>query len=232
MIRLPQIQKIIAPGVALAIGLIMGLGICYFQIQKEQKSFQGKIAEVNKKVAFMQKKMAEEKTEASAAMQQQYNSDLEKLQKEKAAVEAQAEKFRMQLQPMEAKISAADREAERMKKELQVEDNKYTLAVQQKKELDGALKKVTGEKQALQVELQKTTRDLGQCVANNARLIILSEEILKKYRDKGLGTILLQNEPLTQLKKVEMEKFTQQYREAIEQQKIQNSAVRGKDAAE
>jgi myosin protein heavy chain len=232
MIKLPEIQKIIVPSVALAIGLIIGLGVCHFQIQKEQKISQGKIAEANKKVAFMQKKMTEEKSETLASMEQQYKSDLEKLQKEKDALGGQVGKLKAQAQTLEAKISESDKEAVRMKKELQEREGKVTQLVQENKDLDGSLKKVTAEKQALQAGLQKTTKDLGQCSTNNAKLILLSEEILKKYRNKGLGTILLENEPLTQLKKVELEKITQQYQEEIEQQKIKKNATRGKNAAE
>ena len=232
MIKLNEIQKIAVPFVALAIGLIIGLGVCHFQIQKEQKISQGKIAEANKKVAFMQKKMAEEKNETVASMEQQYKSDLEKLQKEKDALAGQTGKMKAQAQTLEAKISEADKEAVRMKKELQERESKVAQVVQHNKDLDGSLKKVTGEKQTLQAEWQKTTKNLSQCTTNNARLAILSEEILKNYRNKGLGTILLENEPLTQLKKVELEKLTQQYREQIEQQKIKTNEMRGKNAAD
>ena len=232
MIKLPQIQKIIVPAVALAIGLTIGLGAGYFQIYKEQKISQGKITEANKKVAFMQKKMTEEKSESVASMEQQYRSDLEKIEKEKAALGGQVGKIKAQAQTLEAKISESDREAAKLKKELQEQGSKYAHAVQQNKDLEGSLKKVTGEKQAFNTELQKKTKDLGQCVANNARLSILSEELLKKYRNKGLGTILLANEPLTQIKKVELEKLTQQYQEEIEKQKIKKNAVRGGNSDE
>ena len=231
MIKLPQIQKIIVPVIALAVGLTIGLGTGYFQIKKEQKISQGKIAEANKKVSFIQKKMTEEKSETAAAMEQQYRSDLDKIEKEKDALGGQVGKFKTQVQTLETKISEVDKEAARMKKELQEQGSKYAHAVQQNKDLDGSLKKVTGEKQALNAGLQKTTKDLGQCVANNARLSVLSEELLKKYRNKGLGTIFLENEPLTQIKRVELEKLTQQYQEEIEQQKIKNNS-RGNDATE
>jgi myosin protein heavy chain len=227
-----QIQKIIVPTVALAIGLTIGLGTGYFQIKKEQKISQGKIAEANKKVAFMQKRMTEEKSESASSLEQQYRSDLEKIEKEKAALGGQVGKFKAQVQTLEVKISETEKDAARLQKELQEQGSKYAHVVQQNKDLDGSLKKVTGEKQALHAGLQKTTKDLGQCAANNARLSVLSEELLKKYRNKGLGTILIANEPLTQIKKVELEKLTQQYQEEIEQQKIKNNSARGKNADE
>ncbi len=226
MIKLPQIQKIIVPAVALAIGLIIGLGICYFQVQKEQKIFQGKIAEANKKIAFIQKKMAEEKNQTVASMEQQYQSDLDKLQKEKIALGGQVGKFKATVEKLDKKIAEADKEDARLKKEFQEKESKYSQAVQNNKELDSSLKKVTGEKQTLQVQQQQTTKDLGQCTSNNAKLIIISDELLTKYRKKGLGTMLLQNEPLTQIKKVELEKLTDQYQDEIDQQKIKKNSVR------
>ena len=97
------------------------------------------------------------------------------------------------------------------------------------KDLDDKLKKITGEMQTLQADLKKTTRDLGHCASNNAELCIIAEELVKKYRNKGLGTVLMEKEPLTQIKKAELEQFIRKYQEEIEQQKIKKNDDGGKN---
>jgi hypothetical protein len=81
------------------------------------------------------------------------------------------------------------------------------------------LKKTAGEKQALQADLKRTTRELGTCSSNNADLALIAEELVKRYKNKGFGAVLLEKEPLTQVRKVELEQLTNQYLEDIAQKK-------------
>jgi len=227
MKQIPQFQKIIIPIVAILIGLIIGLGIGHLQMQKEQKIFQDKIKEANKKVAFIQKKMEEEKTEATASLEQKCQSDLDKLLNEKKALGEQLVKLKEQTRNLEAKIEAKIKEADELtaknKKELQDAGKKYDQASQRNKDLERDLKKVKGEKDALQVQLKKTTQSLDSCQINNAKLCIIGEELVKSYRNKGVKDAILEKEPLTQIKKVELEQLAQKYKEEIEQQKIKKS---------
>ena len=224
MKQIPQFQKIIIPIVAILIGLIIGLGIGHLQMQKEQKIFQDKIKEANKKVAFIQKKMEEEKTEATASLEQKCQSDLDKLLNEKKALGEQLVKLKEQTRNLEAKIEAKIKEADELtvknKKELQDAGKKYDQASQHNKDLEHDLKKVKGEKDALQAQLKKTNQNLSSCDVNNAKLCVIGEELVKAYKNKGVKDAILEKEPLTQIKKVELEQLAQKYKEEIEQQKI------------
>jgi chromosome segregation ATPase len=198
------------------------------QINKEQKICQDRIKEANKKVAFFQKKMAEDKTEAMAALEQSEQKcrvELDKLQltlrNERKSLTGQVRALKEQAQKLEMQAKASAEELAGKKKELrEMERNN--------KELEQGLKKTTGEKQALQTELKKTTQDLAHCASNNAELCIIAEELLTKYRNKGVGAAILEREPLFQVKKVELEQLTQKYREEIEQQKISKKEDGGK----
>ena len=221
MMKLPVLQKKhIIPAVALAIGLIIGLGVGYVQIKKEQNICQDRIKEANKKVAFFQKKMAEDKSEAMASLEQseqKCRSELDKLQltlrNERKTLTGQLGALKDQAQKLEIQAKTLSEESTRTKKELrEMERNN--------KELEQGLKKTTGEKQALQTELKKTTQNLAHCASNNADLCIIADELLTKYHNKGVGAALLEREPLLQVKKVELEQLMQKYREEIEQQKI------------
>ena len=228
MIKLPLLQKKhIISAAALAIGLIIGLGVGHIQINKEQKICQERIREANKKVAYFQKKMAEDKTEAMSSLEQneqKCRSDLDKLQltlrNERKTLTGQLGAVREQVQKLEMQAKASEEASTKIKKELRE-------TAQSNKELETGLKKTTGEKQALQSELKKKTQDLAHCASNNAALCIIADELLTKYRNKGIGAAILEREPIVQVKKVELEQLTQKYREEIEQQKINNKKDNG-----
>jgi hypothetical protein len=224
-------KKIIIPVVALVIGLAIGLGIGQMQVKKEEKISIDKIKEANRKIAFVQKKLTEEKNEATGSIEQQYQGDLDKLQNEKKGLAGQLGKLKDQIQKMDLKIRESAEASARTKKEADeaaVRARKELYKVElNSQELDDKLKKVTGEKQALHAELKKTTQSLGNCAFNNAELCSIADELLKKYRNKGLGSILRENEPLTQLGKIKLEHLTQQYEEEI--QKLQIKKNEGKN---
>lgn len=230
--RIPSMQKFIVPAVALAAGLLIGLGAGHIQITKERKISQDKIKEANKKTAYFQQKMEEEKSSAMASLEQkeqQCRGDVGKLQAalrtEKKNLGAQVEKLQGQTQKLELKVKETDAAFAKTKQELQT-------AERSNKDLDRELKKTTEEKLALQTELKKTSRNLGQCVSNNAELCVIAEDLVKKYKNKGLGAVLLEKEPLTQVKKVEMEQMAQKYQEEIEQLKTKKNIVEGKHVDE
>ena len=221
MIKLPMLQKKhIIPAAALAIGLIVGLGVGQLQLQKEQKICQDKIKEANKKVAFFQKKMAEDKTEAMTSLEQseqKCRGELDKIQltlrSERKTLTGQLGAVKEQAQKLEMQARASEEASTKLKKELHETERSN-------RELEAGLKKTTGEKQALQSDLKKSTQELGRCASNNAALIIISDELVTKYRNKGVGAAIMEREPIVQVKKVELEQLTQKYREEIEQLKI------------
>jgi predicted nucleic acid-binding Zn-ribbon protein len=231
-----KLPGIVIPLIALAIGLIIGFGVSQIQMKKEQKIFQDKIKEANRKIAFIQKKMTEEKTETAASMEQQFQSDLDKLQNEKKALGGQLGELKDQMQKLDMKVRESEEAVARAKKESGEASARAKKELQEmernNKDLDHELTRITGEKQTIQAELKKATQDLAQCVSNNAELCIIAEELVERYRKKGLGAALMEREPLTQVRKVELEQLTQKYREEIEQQKIKRKDARGKNAAE
>ena len=118
------------------------------------------------------------------------------------------------------KTKEADELTAKNKKELQDAGKKYDQAIQQNKDSEHNLKKVNGEKDKLQAQLKKTAKALKSCKENNAALCVIGEELVKAYKNKGITTAILEKEPLTQIKKVELEQLTQKYKENIEQLKI------------
>lgn len=217
-------NKYIVPVIAVLIGLLIGLGAGQLRINKERKIAQDKLKEAGRKIAYIQKKTADEKAEATIATEQKCRSDLDLFQNEKKTLEGQLEKLSQKTRFQEAKVKEAEETAAGTKKELQEAGKKYAQlaaqSAQNKKDMEHELKKITNEKSALQNELKKTMSNLGHCEKNNAELCIIAQEVVKKYRNKGIGTVILEKEPLTQIKKVDLERLTQKYLGDIEQQKI------------
>jgi chromosome segregation ATPase len=274
MKQMARLQKIIIPAVTLMIGLIIGLGVGQFQIKKEQEVLQDKMKEASKKMAFIQRKMADEKNEATVSIEQRCQNDLDRLENEKKALGAQLVKLKeqartleakkeaemkeqahnleakikqaeealtrtqkelheerqrhaqasaqasQQARSLEAKIKQAEEALTRTQKELQEERQKYVQSSEHNKDLERQRERIVREKQALQAELERTIQNLGRCGVNNANLCIIAEELVKAYQDKGIGAAILGKEPLTQIKKVELEQLAETYRQEIEKQKI------------
>ncbi len=261
------LSKIILSMIALLVGLIVGLGIGQLQMKKEQKIFHNKMQEASRKIAFIQKKMAEEKNEATLSIEQRYQHDLDQLQQEKKALDEQIGKWKELVRKLEADLKQTEEAFARAQKEFQEERQQHAQSFQQARllaakreeelkdqvrkleaklrqteeaftrtqrelqeerqnyaqayrDLESQQKKLTAEKQVLQAELEKTKRNLGQCEVNNAKLCILAEEVIQAYWNKGIGATLMQKEPLTQIRKVELEQLTQAYREEVEKLRI------------
>ena len=54
---------------------------------------------------------------------------------------------------------------------------------------------------------------LGECSAKNERLVKLSAELLDLYRNKGVGDVLNQRDPVLGLGDVQMFNLVQEYRD-------------------
>lgn len=80
---------------------------------------------------------------------------------------------------------------------------------------DTHAKKVEGMLQDTETRLTAREKELSVCTADNKKLGALSRELLGRYADKGLMDAILEREPLTQLKRVELENLVQQYDDRI-----------------
>ena len=174
--KISTLQKSILPAVALAAGLLIGLGVGQMQVNKEQKICLDKMKEKDRKIAFIQKKMSEEKNEATSTLEQKCRDDANKLQevllveqKKTGTLSGRVRALTEQVQKLDMRIKTADETTAKTKQELQE-------ALRNNKDLDRELKKTAGEKQALQADLKRTTRELGTCTSNNAELALIAEE--------------------------------------------------------
>jgi chaperonin cofactor prefoldin len=73
---------------------------------------------------------------------------------------------------------------------------------------------------SLKSELKRTYQSLDKSEGNNARLCVIAGELLDRYENKSVIGSLMEKEPFTQIKRVELEKLTEEYRERIEQLQV------------
>jgi hypothetical protein len=87
------------------------------------------------------------------------------------------------------------------------------------------LRKLESEKDLLQETVDGQGQLIVACEDKNARLVQISRELLVHYEKKGLLDAVLQREPLTQLKRVEIENITQEYQDKIDQQEFKKKTA-------
>ena len=93
------------------------------------------------------------------------------------------------------------------------------------KELVENLRLVEGDKSVAQTKVAEQERRLGDCSVKNTKLYEVNLELLDRYENKGVWDALLQREPVTQLKRVEIEGVVEEYKYKISQQRVQVQPV-------
>jgi hypothetical protein len=85
------------------------------------------------------------------------------------------------------------------------------------------LHKAELEKNQLQDMVDGQAELIQSCESKNAKLVQANRELLGRYEKKGFFDTLLQREPLTQLKRVEIENIVQEYQDEIDRQEFKKN---------
>jgi chromosome segregation ATPase len=160
------------------------------------------------------------KTELDAA-----NAELKKLRDDKAALERKVGQSETSLSQVNATNTR----------------NEATLAQQRTRmdELIAEFKKTAESLKATEIEgnnlkskLDSRDRAFNQCVANNQKLFETGNDVLNKFEDRGRWAAARTREPFTQNKRVQMQNMIDEYRWALEDQKLPRSTQTGAAGAE
>ena len=219
MRSLIRIALVVVPLVA---GIAAGFGYEYLQLQKQQKLYVDKLNDTNRKLAAAEKRYTDART-LNISLEGQKKAALEEVEKVRKDGETMAEavkELKAGVFACEGQNKAAAEQISHRRSELDAARKRFEEAAQVVSEREAEIKRLSAEQQALQSTLKKNQEGLARCEGNNARLCIIAGDILEKYEKKGVFTTIAQNEPFTQLKKVELEKFVQEYSQLIEQEKL------------
>jgi uncharacterized coiled-coil DUF342 family protein len=209
----------------LGVGLGAGLGYGQLQLGREQQIHQNKINEINRKIALLQKKASDEREARSGSegRNRSLQADLDKLRKENGEQAETLKKLEAEAQSSEAKLKGTTEEVAQMKAARDAVSAQLAQVLQAARDIEAQAKLLASGKQTLETSLAKVNQDLDTCRNHNARLCLIADELLNKRQSRSTMGSLLQNEPLTQIGKVELEKFTQEYKEKIEQERLQKN---------
>jgi chromosome segregation ATPase len=215
----------------------MGLGYGYFKLDKERRAFQNHIDNLEKKAILLQKKYAEKKAAEThlirtklylEGQKRTLEGDLEKIEKERKSLLGEQEKLRERISGLENRASNSDNRVKefsgviaKLKEEYEDLEKKHRKAIMNR---ENRIAEITDEKEKMESELRNTLdavhRQVDRCESHNARLCVIASELVEKYKNKGVMTSILQEEPFTQIEKVEMENLLQEYRDKIETQRL------------
>lgn len=210
--------------VLVALGL--GLGINYFRMTQERDVHAGVVAKKDERIGLLQKKYAEVKVQKDELMvtrsrleaqRARLTADVADLKKK---LEMSAGEQMVQLEKLE-KTLAKVRESLATQKEYTRQAwarvNLYRSAMKEYKVQDREQKH---EISSLGGKLRATTSILGRAKKHNVELISLAQDLLEKYSTKGVFQSLAEKDVFVQMKKIDLEKFIQDYQDKLEAQKF------------
>ncbi|RJP81427.1 MAG: hypothetical protein C4522_05520 [Desulfobacteraceae bacterium] len=226
------IIKIVA--LFMTVGIISGSGYAYYVLYEECNLLQADLLKSEKRGDLLQRKFVEEKTKAGALMRTKQSlensmramqAQIDKAKTEKPAFEQELKNIEAmhaeKIKELEEKIETllARIESLRTSREEVVAKYKEKAAVVQKNE--EKIAQLSEDLQRTNFEWKRTDRQLENCRENNERLCLITEELVEKYKNKGVVGSIMITEPFTQLQKVEVEKLVQEYTAKIEKEKIE-----------
>lgn len=125
--------------------------------------------------------------------------------------EYELEELRSDLDASERSNERANTSLERTRERLAATTDKLRDVIAQYKETALELRRTQYEKEQVESELAATEAELADAEARNLELYADNREILALYRNKSGWSALLQSEPVTGLKKVEVENVVEKY---------------------
>ncbi len=87
------------------------------------------------------------------------------------------------------------------------------------------LRQTAAEKTQLQATVVDQAQLIETCEANNVKMLQINRELLVDYEKKGFLDAMLQREPLTQLKRVEIENIVQEYQDRIDRSEFRKKTA-------
>jgi hypothetical protein len=210
-------------------GFVIALFYGNYRVEKHRKLMQNEIDKCNKKGEQLQRRYVEQKATSdrlqrlNVSLNGQKNTlqaELDKAKEEFLDIESRFKELKDLENEKSVQLTECKNSYDALSMELEgkLEEEKNLLTKTKKKHEDQirALEKELDEKIS---EVRSLESRNENCANKNARLCIIADELLDRYENKGVMSSLLQKEPMTQIKKVELEELTNEYRENIERQK-------------
>ena len=140
---------------------------------------------------------------------------------ERDAAQAESAKLKAELEQMNRKLAGVKKSSEAALAKSQESNTALNENLQQTAQ---KLHQAESEKNQLQEMVNGQAELIQSCESKNTELVQVNRELLDRYQKKGFFDALLQREPLTQLKRVEIENVVQEYQDRIDQMEFRRKA--------
>lgn len=207
-------------------GVIYGV----YSLYTERNRLAASLTETESKLAQVEKKFAQEKSLNQGLMRSKQSlegllrgmeANVKAANEEKERILAEKEHLEENwVKKAEAQNKVIDELTQRIEKIKTVRDEiiaRYKEKVEIIQKNEQAIAELTHSLHETEYELKRTSKKLEICGEHNGRLCTINEELVEMYKNKGLVNVISVTEPLTQLRKVEMEKMVQQYKTKIDE---------------
>ncbi len=141
---------------------------------------------------------------------------------ERDTVQAENAKLKAEIEALNKKLGDVKKNSEAA---LGKSRGSYTSLNENFQETTQDLLKVESEKTQLQETIVEQAQLIVSCEDKNARMVQINRELLRHYEKKGPLDAMLQREPLTQLKRVEVENIAQEYQDKIDQMEFKKKSA-------
>jgi penicillin-binding protein 1A len=223
--------------VIILIAALMGaagfLGYRSYLLGGEKRALEDAISQTERKAAQMKQRSEEEKARNAAAQRAKAAAETQKAEAEGnlKSVRAEADSLKKARDDLAQQVENLKKtqtagQGELAKKIAGLEAEKAELAAKLQKAgetirvKEGEVERLAKESQALKAELEKGARGNAKMREHNKKLVAIAEDLIDKYKQKGNTKGLLENEPFTQIGKIEYEKMRQEYLDLIEKEKV------------
>ena len=184
---------------------------------------------------------AANKKDPNKEAQRRMQMQMKQVQDEKAVVEQEKAVLGKELETLKKKTgeiessvaranrsrAAAEKEGEALK-QVKVELNEKIMQLEKQfgenqlslRDTRQSLQQETSQKQRLEQSLGVRDKELGSCETKNKKLYQYQVELINRAQNRGSLDSLLEREPLTQLRRVEIENLLEEYRDKIDNEQI------------
>lgn len=197
------------PLIVLALAIAPGLAQAAKDPAKRLQQMLRKVEQEKAQLARENEQLTQQSGAAAAQLKQ--------LQEELAASQRRAG-------GLATKTSALEKEIEAVRAEREAFAAKLAATEKLRAEMAAKLADTEAERRRLAVLGQHQQQTLETCRDHNGKLYAYGNELLEQYRRKSCGDALLQFEPVTGLKRVEVENLLEDYGDRLDAERLPQAA--------
>ncbi|MFZ5572216.1 MAG: hypothetical protein ACOZF0_17595 [Thermodesulfobacteriota bacterium] len=218
----------------LVIGLFAAGALSYRKMEAEAARLGAELDKSEKRGKLLQRRYTEEKARADNLMRAKQAAEV----RQRSAVGGHEEELKHLKAAFDnekaALTGACDRKAKELEQgleKLKAKADKLRASrdevVERFKQKDAEFKEQKRLKTAAddhrrraESDLKRVRQQYDNCREHNERLCLITEELVDKYKNKGVVGSIMVNEPFTQMRQVEVDRLVQEYTVKIDKEKI------------